>query len=167
MLESGLDLDNGGGHVRYSRKPLGARFRVVVLIACLLVGVAVQATLSTPAYSCSIAAFPKDARAIRFTGRAVRHELTIDSGPLSSTFDWTFVVTKWDRSSAGPRRKVGAKITISVVQSSPNPPPTTALPNGAVRPCDGIQFGVILIKTPNLALMCDNQSGFSVLRMAI
>ncbi len=142
MLRSGGDLDNAGGHVRYLRKPVGPRFRVSVLIACLLVGVGVQATLSTPAYPCSIAAFPKDAPAIRFTGRAVKHELTIDSGPLSSTFDWTFVVTKWDRSSAGQRRKVGTKITISVVQSSANPTPTTPLPDGVVRPCDGTQFGV-------------------------
>jgi serpin B len=74
----------------------------------------------------------------------------IDSGPMSSTFDWTFVVTKWDRSSRGKRRKAGEKITISVVESLPAPPSTIPLPNGAVpNSCYGIQLGVKTEFQPN------------------
>ena len=79
---------------------------------------------------------------IRFAGKAVGHELRIEQG-FASTYDWTFSVTSWSRSSAGYRRRARALVTVSVVESPAVAPTTVPLPQGTVpNSCFGVKLGV-------------------------
>ena len=95
-----------------------------------------------PAVACSIPAAPAGGQVIRFAGKAVGHELRIEQG-FASTYDWTFSVTSWSRTSAGFRRRARALVTVSVVESPAVAPTTVPLPPGAVQnSCYGFQLGI-------------------------
>lgn len=122
--------------------------RVVISVA-LLVGSlsAWQAASTSTASACSIAAPESHKRSfIRFTGIAKQHLLTVDGGE-AETYEWTFIVTQWDRSSAGYRRTRGSKVTVSIVEKPTidlSIPADTAKPNepAQIAPCAGIPFFV-------------------------
>jgi hypothetical protein len=122
----------------------GSRLVSTVLSFVIVMSVVlIEPGLMAPAFGCSVPAFPADTPVVRFTGRAVKHVLSIEGGASSATFDWTFVVKSWDRSSTGKRRYSGSKITVSVVESPQVPPTTALLPGGAIaNSCYGIQLGV-------------------------
>jgi serpin B len=119
------------------------RTSLFALLMTLLVFVATQTGLQTPARACSLPAGVPPQPTIRFTGKAVQRVATNDKFTGPTTFNWTFIIKTWDRSSPGKRRKTGSKITIKVVESTLNPNPTTPLAPGVVaNSCYGIQLGV-------------------------
>lgn len=119
------------------------RYSLLALILTLLVLVAAETGLPTPAQACSLPAGVPPQPTIRFTGKAVQRVATNDKLAGPTTFNWTFIVKSWDRSSPGKRRKTGSKITIKVVESTLNPNPTTPLAPGVVADsCYGTQLGV-------------------------
>jgi serpin B len=119
------------------------RSLLLAVIALLLLFAAKETTVPSQAQACSVPAGGSHGSTIQFIGRAVKHVPTKDKLALTSTFDWTFVVKSWDRSSLGKRYKPGTKITIKVVESPLNPPPTTPLAPGEVtNSCYGVRLGV-------------------------
>jgi hypothetical protein len=129
-------IKNSSNHRRWRS------IRVCTALLIVAISGVVQPSGTPSAFACSLAVFPANTPVVRFTGKAVRHQVTIE-GTSSSTYEWTFLVKSWDRSSAGKRRKSGSSIRISVVESPLIPPTTTPLPGGAVpNSCYGIQLGV-------------------------
>lgn len=114
----------------------------VVIALFFFVAVAGSGVWVGPVVACSVPVVPPGGQVVRFAGRAVGHELRIEQG-FGSTYDWTFSVTSWSRSSAGFRRRAGALVTISAVESPAVPPTTLPLPPGAVpNSCFGVKLGI-------------------------
>ncbi len=118
-----------------TRKPRFAPLRRIVISVALLVGsvTAWEAATTGIASACSIVEPSSLNRPfVRFTGTAKQHILTVDGGD-AETYEWTFIVTKWDRNSDGYRRTRGSKINVSVAEKSKvdlSVPTTTANANG-------------------------------------
>jgi hypothetical protein len=132
-----------------TRKPSSSPLRRIVISVAVLVGsISTWEAVNTgSASACSIVEPSSLNRPyVRFTGIAKKHFLTVDGGD-AETYEWTFIVTQWDRTSAGYRRTRGSKITVSIVEKSkvdPSVPTNTANANGPalVAPCSGIPFFV-------------------------
>jgi hypothetical protein len=115
------------------------RVRHLLLVSTLLsVPAPFVSTLTPAASACSITAPGPTAKYVYFTGKAIKREFVSDI--IWPTYQWTFVVKKWDRDSSGKRRKVGSKIAVSVVEVRREP--TTTLANGAINSCADIELGI-------------------------
>jgi hypothetical protein len=131
------------------RSPRSSTLRRIVISVALLVGSisAWEAVNTGTASACSIVdPSSVDRPLVRFTGIAKKHLLTVDGGD-AETYEWTFIVTQWDRTSAGYRRTRGSKINVSIVEKpkvDPSVPTATGQPNGPaqIAPCSGIPFFV-------------------------
>jgi hypothetical protein len=104
----------------------------------LTVLVPLNPTLTRTASACSVTVPSPLAKYVYFTGKAIKHELISDV-PWPR-YRWTFALKKWDRRSSGKRRKVGAKIEVSVIEMR-REPTTTAL-NGIVNSCADVEIGI-------------------------
>jgi hypothetical protein len=122
-------------------------FTILVVSLCLLVGSSASQTLSPAAFACSIAAPSPNSKFVRFIGKAVKHELIIDAE--SPTYRWTFVISKWDKSSQAKQRKRGSRIRVSVVEAPPVGATTTVSPTGVINSCAGVQLGTKTVYKAN------------------
>jgi hypothetical protein len=123
--------------------------RLVLLMTWMAVVISSSLTpmVVPSASACSIAARNPNTKFVRFIGKAVKHDLTLDG--VSPTYRWTFVISKWDPSSNAKRRKPGAQIRVSIIEAPPVGTTTTTAPNGTINSCADIQFGIETVYKQN------------------
>lgn len=109
------------------------------LLAAVIAGLISVGSLPPRAIACSLAVPNPNTRFLRFTGKAIAHELTMDS--IALTYRWTFTIRTWDKTNPGKRRKIGSKIFVSVVENR-KPSQTTTLAAGTQNSCSDIKLGV-------------------------
>jgi hypothetical protein len=139
-----VDDDNRSAVIR-RRQP--NRLALLVVWMAVLISCSITPLVVPSASACSIAARNPNTKFVRFTGKAVKHDLTLDG--VSPTYRWTFVISKWDPSSKVKRRKPGAQIRVSVIEAPPVGATTTSVPNGTYNSCADVQFGIETVYKQN------------------